>query len=78
MNKENPAFKVYRRGPLFSVYGPDGLPWFDRVSDSEAQRLCDLLERAFSAGSYHEAKKHLPPVPGPPNPPKKIHPSEVG
>lgn len=79
--KTNPAFKLIdTQDGCLKIIGPNGM-FFDEVFDRPrhyAVHLVSLLNKAFVAGESHEAKKHCQPVPGPPNPPKKIHPPEVG
>lgn len=74
----NPAFKLIETQEGSKVIGPDGLFFAELFERKErGVHLVELLNKAFHAGELHEAKKHRPPVPGPPNPPKKIHPTEV-
>lgn len=78
MSMANPAYILFGDGigENVGVRGPDGLV-VGYYLPADAKTLVELLNRAFDAGVAHEKRKLAPPVPGPQNPPKKIHPTEV-
>lgn len=80
MSAKDPAFVLVTRPNYgWDIRGPDGMVWHTRRDRDEAEKLRAALDDAFDAGrAYERRKADAQHVPGPPNPPKPIHPRQVG
>lgn len=75
----DPAYVVHRHGTIYVIADPRGLNYRSYKPKDLADEVCAGMCEAFEHGRrFEQCQQDRDKVPGPPNPPRKHHPTEVG